>query len=571
MFGLQQLNASDINSNNLEVDTLQINVSGNSVTMPQGNNSNAIATTSFVESAKGTMQSTYDNSTQPQIVISTDGGALQIKGNASVSNVLEIQDDGGSNVLEIANNGTIISNNTLICSNLAATTLDAPTITADTIDFLDDVHIEGSSNGRICIGREIQCGSSNAIAMGYRCLYNGGDGSTSISSICIGQGCAQNLPSSCNANNNVLLGTNIFQDISANSDRAYNNIVLGNLAASGTQCRTDSGGVSIGVLSSKNSLGQYGINIGYDCASQSFDNGVNSVCIGRQSCYNGVGDYSIALGYRASYTDNSANSICLNSSGADFSTNQAGFFVKPIREVLPTNHKMLCLNTDTNEITAIQTDDHGLLSANNIWTGSNTFNNAVTFSGSVSGLVKGDVGLGNVTNESKATMFSSPSFTGTATAPTPSINDDSTKIATTAFVKNWNGSVTRQTGVYMGYNVGSKRIFWYPMYYSVTNLANRFTQDHTSGTTDFNRQLTTESAAGSWGVEALNDIDDFWLVFPGWGLVGYDSTGYTGDVFVNYKNETFNPVMIRPSTVKRVASVRVFYNDVEEGTYPLVT
>ena len=135
MFGLQQLNASDINSNNLEVDTLQINVSGNSVTMPQGNNSNAIATTSFVESAKGTMQSTYDNSTQPQIVISTDGGALQIKGNASVSNVLEIQDDGGSNVLEIANNGTIISNNTLICSNLATTTLDAPTITADTIDF----------------------------------------------------------------------------------------------------------------------------------------------------------------------------------------------------------------------------------------------------------------------------------------------------------------------------------------------------------------------------------------------------------------------------------------------------
>ena len=47
----------------------------------------------------------------------------------------------------------------------------------------------------------------------------------------------------------------------------------------------------------------------------------------------------------------------------------------------------------------------------------------------------GDVGLGNVTNESKSTMFTSPTFTGTTTAPTPSSNDDSTKIATTAYVQ----------------------------------------------------------------------------------------------------------------------------------------
>lgn len=51
------------------------------------------------------------------------------------------------------------------------------------------------------------------------------------------------------------------------------------------------------------------------------------------------------------------------------------------------------------------------------------------------GTTKGDVGLGNVTNESKATMFTSPTFTGTTVAPTPSVNDDSTKIATTAYVQ----------------------------------------------------------------------------------------------------------------------------------------
>ena len=47
----------------------------------------------------------------------------------------------------------------------------------------------------------------------------------------------------------------------------------------------------------------------------------------------------------------------------------------------------------------------------------------------------GDVGLGNVTNESKGTMFTSPTFTGTPISTTPSANDDSTKIATTAYVQ----------------------------------------------------------------------------------------------------------------------------------------
>ncbi len=45
------------------------------------------------------------------------------------------------------------------------------------------------------------------------------------------------------------------------------------------------------------------------------------------------------------------------------------------------------------------------------------------------------VGLGNVTNESKATMFTNAALTGTPTAPTPATGDNDTSIATTAFVK----------------------------------------------------------------------------------------------------------------------------------------
>ncbi|MNV18719.1 hypothetical protein D3C71_1095560 [compost metagenome] len=51
-------------------------------------------------------------------------------------------------------------------------------------------------------------------------------------------------------------------------------------------------------------------------------------------------------------------------------------------------------------------------------------------------LSSSDVGLGNVTNESKATMFANPTFTGTAVSTTPVTSDNSTKIATTAFVKS---------------------------------------------------------------------------------------------------------------------------------------
>jgi hypothetical protein len=45
------------------------------------------------------------------------------------------------------------------------------------------------------------------------------------------------------------------------------------------------------------------------------------------------------------------------------------------------------------------------------------------------------VNLGNVTNESKATMFTSPTFTGTPLAPTATLGTNTTQLATTAFVK----------------------------------------------------------------------------------------------------------------------------------------
>lgn len=59
-----------------------------------------------------------------------------------------------------------------------------------------------------------------------------------------------------------------------------------------------------------------------------------------------------------------------------------------------------------------------------------------TFTGTVSGVTASMVGLGNVTNESKATMFTNTTLTGAPTAPTPAIGNRSTQIATMGVFTN---------------------------------------------------------------------------------------------------------------------------------------
>mgnify|MGYP006393927769 FL=1 len=58
------------------------------------------------------------------------------------------------------------------------------------------------------------------------------------------------------------------------------------------------------------------------------------------------------------------------------------------------------------------------------------------FTGNVTGVTAGAVGLGNVTNESKGTMFTSPTFTGIPEASTAGVGTSTTQLATTAFVVN---------------------------------------------------------------------------------------------------------------------------------------
>ena len=64
-----------------------------------------------------------------------------------------------------------------------------------------------------------------------------------------------------------------------------------------------------------------------------------------------------------------------------------------------------------------------------------TFTGTAAFTGTVTGVSAAMVGLGNVNNESKLTMFASPAFTGVPTAPTATAGTNTTQIATTQYVR----------------------------------------------------------------------------------------------------------------------------------------
>lgn len=88
-----------------------------------------------------------------------------------------------------------------------------------------------------------------------------------------------------------------------------------------------------------------------------------------------------------------------------------------------------------------------------------------TFTGTVAGVTAAHVGLGNVTNESKSTMFSGAALTNNPTAPTQTAGNSSTRIATTAFVAAATASIGKVT----------KKI-------SGTGSATAFTVSHNFGT-----------------------------------------------------------------------------------------
>jgi len=124
MFGITNVSADAIDTTNLICDTLSINISGTTPTLPLGTNTNNIATTAFVlaNQPAETLQDVYDNSiTQPQIAISQANKALQIKGNSLITNCLEILDESGVSMATLSRVGLLTVDVPPICRDLPTT------------------------------------------------------------------------------------------------------------------------------------------------------------------------------------------------------------------------------------------------------------------------------------------------------------------------------------------------------------------------------------------------------------------------------------------------------------------
>ena len=136
----------------------------------------------------------------------------------------------------------------------------------------------------------------------------------------------------------------------------------------------------------------------------------------------------------------------VSASGAITASGITGLTSLSVGGTTTTNNLTLSsLSSQGSEATALMINGSNVVGTREL--GSNAFNSTAFATGDnfdedgtfsslrAQGTTASDVGLGNVTNESKSTMFTSPTFTGTPLSTTPSANDNSTKIATTAYVQ----------------------------------------------------------------------------------------------------------------------------------------
>ena len=125
-----------------------------------------------------------------------------------------------------------------------------------------------------------------------------------------------------------------------------------------------------------------------------------------------------------------------------------------------------------------------------------------------------------------------------------------------------NVRVAQQPGIWLrdgAWNASNS----YPIYGSVLNMQNLFNQLNTSGSVT---TAASGTAVGTWSSPNIENIDDFYIVSPGWGLIVYDETNYTtggSGIVLNFKNTTLRPVLVEPVSKNKAGSIRVYFNDIQ--------
>lgn len=236
---------------------------------------------------------------------------------------------------------------------------------------------------------------------------------------------------------------------------------------------------------------------------------------------------------------------------------------------------------NTTAVTQVQTDNstkvattaycksltNNLLTSTNTWTGgSNSFLNPVIFTNSILG------GVGGVNdifkNKTSGTITIGGSTTGTTAIQLGSgFANNAITITGAIWLAGGTYGILIDTpflnsrgniaGVYF-----LNGNYVTPLFFSCTDIDNAYNQQYTSGTTNYTSQ--SGGAVGSWATLALNDSNNRFVVLPRYGLIGYQNNSYGGSVYINFKNNTNNPVIVSPSNTDDISSMKIYYNGQEQ-------
>ena len=121
---------------------------------------------------------------------------------------------------------------------------------------------------------------------------------------------------------------------------------------------------------------------------------------------------------------------------------------------------------------------------------------------------------------------------------------------------------TAMAGIFLLNSVTSSQHIPTAIHYSISDFNNMMFQPTTSGAVS-TPAVTGGSAVGNFSGLAVDNADNRYLVYPNYSLILYDNTGWSGTVYINFKNTTSNPVCIAPTTTQRGSSCRIYFDEVE--------
>ena len=121
---------------------------------------------------------------------------------------------------------------------------------------------------------------------------------------------------------------------------------------------------------------------------------------------------------------------------------------------------------------------------------------------------------------------------------------------------------TAMCGVYLSNNIATQQEILTPIHYSITDFTNFMSQPTTSGAVS-TPAVTGGSAVGNFNAFSVNNSDNRYIVYPNYSIILYNSAGWTGTIYINFKNTTSNPVCVAPTTTQAGSSCRIYFDEVE--------